>query len=548
MWWRASPAARHIDDADARQAIEEKGDDMKLWWLGATLAAFALLCVQPASAQIGIVSVTGGRVEGVTADGVTSFKGIPFAAPPVGNLRWRVPQPVRSWSVIKKADHFGPSCMQDPKTLELFGAPPAMSEDCLYLNVWTPAKSVDARLPVMVWIYGGGFLSGTTSAPMLDGKHFAQKGVVLVSVAYRLGAFGFLADPGLSAESPHQVSGNYGLLDVVAALQWVQANVGKFGGDASRVTIFGQSAGGAVVCMLAASPLAKGLFQGAISESGSLDGGGGLLAAEAVGRSFLAQLGAKDIEAARAVPAGILLKAQSRLGHFVPVLDGYTLVGDPHTLFKTGRFNDTPLLIGFNSNEGASLMPFTLPDAIPARFEALVHADFGPHADEVLALYPHATDAQTRQAGRDLLRDVMGGDAWAWANLYLGEDRNKVHLYYFDRHSPQAPLGPTHGAEIGYVFGNLVSPPLGLDGPPERADVSLSEQIQSYWVNFAKTGNPNGPGLPRWPVFSSSSQRAMCLDSHPHAGPVPNLKQIQAVETARSRAQQEQQAAAAASR
>ncbi len=516
---------------------------MKKSWVSAVLAAAALVCAGPAAAQADVVSVTGGRVQGVTADGVTSFKGIPFAAPPVGSLRWRAPQPVRPWSGIKNADHFAPSCMQDPKTLTQHGVPPGMSEDCLYLNVWTAARSARERLPVMVWIYGGGFVSGSTSGPSYDGTRFAKKGVVLVSIAYRLGALGFLAAPWLSAESPHHVSGNYGLRDVIAALQWVQANIGKFGGDPSRVTIFGQSAGGGLVCRLAASPLAKGLFQRAISESGSLAGGGGLPAAEAVGQSFLAQLGAQNVAAARALPAEVLLKAQSRVGRFMPVLDGYVLVGDPHSLFKTGRFNDTPLLIGSNSNEGASLMPFMLPDATPVRFEALIHAEFGAHADEVLALYPHATDAQTGQAGRDLLRDEMGGDAWAWASLYFGKDRNKVYLYYFDRHSPQAPLGPTHGAEVGYVFGNLVRPVkgnlVGLDGPPERADVSLSEQMQNYWVNFARTGDPNGAGLPHWPAFSSSSQRALYLDAHPHAGPVPNLKQIQAFETAQARAPQE---------
>ena len=263
--------------------------------MSAALAAAALLVSLPAVAEIREVEVTGGRLAGVSANGIVSFKGIPFAAPPVGPLRWKAPQPVKTWTGVKQAFTFGASCMQDPNFAKIFGTSAPLSEDCLYLNVWTPAKTASDSLPVMVWIYGGGFAGGMTSIPAYDGTHFAEKGVVLVSVAYRVGAFGFLAHPELSRESDG--SGNYGLEDMIAGLRWVKANVGKFGGDPSRVTIFGESAGGIAVSMLAASPKAKGLFQGAISESGGnfgwarfADEGGvnvtPLKAAETAGRNF----------------------------------------------------------------------------------------------------------------------------------------------------------------------------------------------------------------------------------------------------------------------
>ncbi len=519
---------------------------MKNRWfaLGLAAAAAALLGGKPAAAQVLTVSVTGGRVEGVLADGVVSFKGIPFAASPVGALRWRAPQPVRPWQGIKRADQYGPSCMQDPNFAKLFGAPPAISEDCLYLNVWTPAHSPSERLPVMVWIYGGGFVGGMTSIPVYDGTQFAKKGVVLVSVGYRLGVFGFLADPALSAESSHHVSGNYGLLDVIAGLKWVRANIARFGGDPSRVTIFGESAGGIAVSMLAASPPAKGLFQRAISESGGSmappkfadeigENVRTLAWAEAAGQRFLGKLGAADIAAARALPAEAIQKAlgPGLQGGFWPVLDGYLLPGDEYQLYREGRFNDTPVLIGTNADEGRIFAPAGM---TPARLEAQVRAGFGKDARPILAAYPHATDTEAEQSARDIMRDsTFAWGTWAWALLQSEKGKGKAFLYYFDRHSPQAPAGPTHAAELGYVFGNLSGPgggPSGLRGPPDPADVALSQLIQSYWVNFAKSGDPNGPGLSPWPVFNASSEQAMFLDEHAGAHPVPNMRQIRALD------------------
>ncbi len=519
---------------------------MKKLWPGATLAAIALLCFRPATAQVQIVSVTGGRVEGVTAHGITSFKGIPFAAPPVGNLRWRAPQPVTPWKGVKQADHFGPSCMQAPGPL--VGVPPTMSENCLYLNVWTPARSAGERLPVMVWIYGGAFTGGSASMPVFDGTHFAQQGVVLVSLNYRVGVFGFLADRALDAESPHHVSGNYGLRDMIAALKWVRANIARFGGDPSRVTIFGESAGGIAVSMLAVSPPAKGLFQRAISESGgsvfappilgNARGDGELFrplaSGEAAGRHFLAKLGARDIAAARALSADVIQKAAPPAPpglppEIWPVFDGDVLPADGYVLYQAHRFNDVPILVGTNADEGRL---FIAPGKTPAQFETQIRAAFGNDASAILAAYPHATNAEAEQAARDFFRDaVFAWNTWEWARLQSEKGKGKAYLYYFDRRSPQAPLGPTHAAEIGYVFGYLESSGrLGLRGPPGPADIALSDLMQSYWVNFAKTGDPNGAGLPVWPAFDTSSQRVMYLDAHAHAGPVPNMRQLKVLD------------------
>jgi acetyl esterase/lipase len=358
--------------------------DIRKLWLGATLAAIALACGRPAAAQVRIVSVTGGRVEGVLVDGIVSFKGIPFAAPPIGELRWRAPQPVRPWNGIRKADHFTPGCMQAANLIQTFGVPPAIREDCLYLNVWTPARSARERLPVMAWIYGGSFVGGTTSQPAYDGTHLAQKGVVLVSLAYRVGVFGFLATSGLSAESPRDASGHYALLDMIAALKWVKANIAKFGGDPARVTIFGESAGGDAAGMLAQSPLARGLFQRAIAESGTAfglddDDFTTLRQAQQAGQHFLARLSATSVAESRALNARILLKAQ---GPALPTGSGFdtfstgvprgdAFPGDGYRLYQARRFNDTPVLIGSNSDEGSLFVPA---HTAPSRFEAQIRA------------------------------------------------------------------------------------------------------------------------------------------------------------------------------
>jgi para-nitrobenzyl esterase len=504
---------------------------------GSVLAlSFPLL----ASAQVTQVEVTGGRVAGTPANGIVSFKGIPFAAPPVGALRWKAPQPVMSWTGVKQATTFGASCMQDANLMKVFSAPPAMSEDCLYLNVWTPAKTAGDKIPVMVWIYGGGFAIGQTSVPSYDGARLAEKGVVLVSVAYRVGAFGFLAHPELSKESS-KGSGNYGLQDMIAGLRWVQANIAKFGGDPGRVTIFGESAGGIAVSMLAASPAAKGLFHRAISESGGSFGSarvgteGGvnvppLKVAETTGQAFLGKLGANDITTARSLPADKIQAAvgPGLQGGYWPVFDGDVLPRDQYELYQAGRFNDTPVLIGTNSDEGAL---FAQPGMTVARFEEMIRAGYGKHADAILAAYPHATDAAAAKAANDVFREsLFAWHTWAWAMLQSQKGKGKAYVYYFDHRTPQSPNGANHGAEIGYVFRTLEIPVaiLGFTGKPRPEDMAMSELMSSYWTNFAKTGDPNGPGLPAWPAFTPTAQNAMHFDAKSSARPVPNMTQIKA--------------------
>ena len=498
-------------------------------------ALSAALFVSHAVADIREAEVTGGRVAGVSADGVVSFKGIPFAAPPVGSLRWRSPQPVKSWTGVKEASSFAPGCVQNAGPAGRAGAP--SGEDCLYLNVWTPAKAANEKLPVMVWIYGGAFAAGSTSVPTYDGTHLAQKGVVLVSVAYRVGPFGFLADPELTRENGG-TSGNFGLEDMIAGLKWVKSTIAKFGGDPARVTIFGESAGGIAVSMLSASPAAKGLFQGAISESGGnfgpgrIDNGaqeGGvtmapLKLAEVSGHEFLTKLGATNIKSARELTADQIQKGLGGGTRFWPVFDGKVLPGDQYEMYQAGHFNDTNVLIGTNSDEGAS---FARPGVTKASFEEQVRTGYGKKADAILAAYPHATDEEAMQSSRDLFRDsIFAWSTWAWASLQSQKGKGKAYVYYFDHKTARTPHGAQHASEIAYVFHNL-----GGRGPaPEQKDVAVSDLMSSYWTNFAKTGNPNGAGLPDWPVFSGSSQQVMYFDGQSSAQPLPNVTQLKAMD------------------
>ncbi len=486
------------------------------------------------------VRTQAGLVQGTIEDGITVYKGVPFAAPPLGNLRWRAPQPPIPWKGVRKTDAYAPACMQTPIVNRDLGLEPVTtSEDCLYLNIWTPAKSPRERHAVMVWIYGGGFTIGGTSMPQYDGEKLAKKGVVLVSVAYRLGEFGFLAHPELSAEN-HGHSGNYGLLDQIAGLRWVQRNIAAFGGDPSRVTIFGESAGGISVSMLAASPLAGGLFQRAISESGgslaparlAREGGENvppLSLAERNGAAFLAKLGAASIADARKMSAEDILKhSPPGMGGSWPNFDGYVLPGDEYDLYRAGRYNDTPVLIGTNSDEGALFVAST---TLPA-YQAAVRSGYGEYADKILAAYPADSDAQALRSDRDLARDAtFGWNTWAWARLQSRTGKGKVYVYYFS-HRPQYPnqprykdWGAAHGSEISYVFGNFI-PAM----PATAADLTLSDEVSSYWVNFANTGNPNGAGLPQWPAFEEPHAQVMNLNDPSKAIPVPHLRKLEALD------------------
>jgi para-nitrobenzyl esterase len=506
------------------------------FWVLMVSIFFTVACSSPPLTTT--VEVTGGTLKGVDQGGIFSYKGIPFAAPPAGDLRWKAPQPAEGWTGVRNADTFAPGCVQDSSMSAMTGAPANFSEDCLYLNVWTGAKTADEKRPVMVWIHGGAFVGGMTGTPMFDGTKFAQKGVVLVSVAYRLGVFGFMAHPELSRESG-KGSGTYGIQDMIAGLQWVKNNIARFGGDPSRVTIFGESAGGIAVGMLSAAPPAKGLFQRAISESGGsfappriADEAGenvpSLKLAESNGESFLKKLGVADIKAARALPAE---RIQEATGggmdgvRFWPVADGYVIPGDPYELYEKGLFNDTPILAGTNSNEGGLFMRGP---ATPESFEKQIRSGYGERADVILKAYPHATDAEAARASADVFREfAFAWPTWAWARMQSRMGTGKAFVYYYDHRTPASPDGANHGAEVSYVFGNFGGP----GGEPQPEDLALSNLIQSYWINFAATGDPNGTGLPDWPNFTEKDQKVMYFDTSASAKPIPNLDKLEAFDS-----------------
>jgi para-nitrobenzyl esterase len=496
------------------------------------VAVCSELC--PGAATPAPVKVEGGLVQGVAAGGLTVYKGLPFAAPPVGGLRWRAPQPAAKWTGVRSADQYAPGCLPS------MGDPPpsGASEDCLYLNVWTPAKSAGDRLPVLVWIYGGGFNGGATSVPVHDGAKLARRGVVLVSLAYRVGVLGFYAHPELSAESPHHVSGNYGLLDMVAGLQWIQRNIAAFGGDPKRVTIFGESAGGIAVSMLCASPLAKGLFHGAISQSGGSFGPSSkspvpgenmrvLADAEASGAEMAAS--APSLKELRALPAEKVIEAGRRQrGMAWPIVDGWVIPDDQYRLYEAGRFNDTPILVGYNSDEGLSFTRVRTPD----EYVAGVRARYGPFADRLLEAYPSAADRIPKTA-RDLARDsAFGWHTWSWARLQSARGKGKAFLYYFDQHpehapgSPEADHGAPHGVDVPYVFENLET----VGRPATDGDRRVSDAMAAYWTNFAKRGDPNGAGLPAWPAFSDSAPVVMYFADTPKTGTVPSESSLRVLD------------------
>ncbi len=481
-------------------------------------------CSAPSTVST-MVEVAGGTIEGVEENGIFSFKGVPFAAPPVGDLRWKSPQPVVPWEGVKKADKFAPGPMQDTVFGAALGGVQEISEDCLYLNVWTGAKQADEKRPVMVWIYGGGFGIGMTSTPTYDGTNFAKKGVVLVSVAYRVGPMGFLAHPELSAESGAG-SGCYGIQDQIAGLKWVKENIANFGGDPSNVTIFGESAGGIAVSMLTASPMAKGLFHRAISESGGsmTPPRASLKQAEEQGKDYLSKLGADDIKAARALSAEEIQKNTQGMGSFWPVADGATIATNQYELFEKGEFNDTPILVGTNSDEGGLFVnqPIT-----SEAFKKRIQSQYSAGAEAILEAYPHATDAEALRSNKDIMRETaFAWPTWAWATLQSRNGKSKAFVYYFDHRTPMSPDGAGHGSEIAYVFGNLASMgPLGA-GSDTPEDKALSEMIQSYWINFATNGDPNGPDLPEWPAFDEKEQMVMFINEDTGARKHPNLDKI----------------------
>jgi para-nitrobenzyl esterase len=476
-----------------------------------------------------------GAISGISEDGLSVYKGVPFAAPPVGDLRWRPPSRVAPWIATRKADTFASACMQDGVSMP-GETPPTVSEDCLYLNIWTPSTSAHEHLPVIVWIYGGGYINGSASMPLYWGDRLAHKGVLVVTIAYRLGPLGFLAHPELTRESPHHSSGNYGLMDQIAALEWIQRNIAAFGGNPKNVTIAGQSSGSISVSILMASPLAKGLFQHAIGESGGLFeplelAPKFLLAnAERDGEKFAAALGATSLQQLRSLPANKLTGNAGGIVH--PVIEPYVLPATPYEVFTLGQQNDVPLLLGSNAEEARALTDVTSVKA--ANFDSDLEKSFGQLPPALAAAYPHVTDKEARQARLDLERDLrFSWDMWAWARLQSTTGKSPVYYYSF-RQQPPFPAGSvyqgwgaSHYAELWYVFDHLDQSPWRWT----KADHQVAEEMSSYWVNFAKTGNPNGPGLPQWPAFSSEENKVLDIADPITVGGVPGINSLSAFDT-----------------
>jgi para-nitrobenzyl esterase len=460
------------------------------------------------------VKTASGVVEGKTDGPVNEFLGIPYAAPPVGDLRWKPPAPAAKWTDVRKATDFGSHCLQGNVFGDMKFRDAGGSEDCLTLNVWVPSKPASAKLPVMVWIYGGGFVAGTTSEARQDGWNLAQQGVIVVSMNYRLGIFGFFVHPELVKESEHHAAGNYGLLDQTAALQWVHDNIAAFGGDPGNVTIFGESAGSFSVSAQMASPLARGLFQKAIGESGGAFYSGGLsfeprsVREEKDAKSASEKLGVSKLSELRALPADKILEIFGKPGpegfRFGPDVDGYFLPESAPAIFAAGKQNDVALLAGWNHDEGSFELAARKPTA--ESMKASAQKDFGDKAEQFLKLYPTDTPEHVFRSAQDYAGDkFIAFSTWAWLEAAAKTGKQPVYRYRFDLGPPSDPKGPQmgayHSAEIEYVFGQLDSKTDVKWSPETRA---LSAQMQKYWANFAKTGDPNGPGLPKWPVYSSA--------------------------------------------
>jgi para-nitrobenzyl esterase len=472
------------------------------------------------------VKTASGVVEGQDDGAVHAFLGIPYAAPPVGDLRWKPPAAAAKWDGVRKATEFGLHCMQGKVYGDMNFRDAGGSEDCLTLNVWVPAKSAAAKLPVMVWIYGGGFVAGTTSEARQDGTHLAQQGVIVVSMNYRLGVFGFFVHPELAKESGRNAAGNYGLLDQVAALHWVHDNIAAFGGDPGNVTIFGESAGSFSVSAQMASPLTKGLFQKAIGESGAAFHSGGLsfeprsVREEKDFSAVSAKLGVSKLADLRALPAQKLLAAfsppQSQGFDFGPDVDGYFLPEPVPAIFAAGKQNDVPLLAGWNHDEGSFEIAFSPQKPTADSLKATAQKEFGDKGAEFLKLYPSGTPEQTLRSAQDFAGDqFIAFSTWDWMESQSKTGKQPIYRYRFDLGPPSDPkvsqLGAYHSAEIEYVFGQLDS----KAGVAWRAeDRQLSQEMQKYWANFARSGDPNGPGLPKWPAYSTGDGwQVMFLDA-----------------------------------
>lgn len=470
------------------------------------------------------VKISNGALEGTfnVATGVNSFKGIPYALPPVGDLRWKEPQPAANWTGVLKADHFSHMAMQKRVYSDMIFRADTMSEDCLYLNVWVPAKQSAKKLPVLVYFYGGGFVSGDGSEPRYDGESMAQKGIIAITVNYRLGIFGFFAHPELTKESAHHASGNYGLLDQNAALRWVQANIAAFGGDPKLVTIAGESAGSISVSAQMASPLSKDLINGAIGESGAMikptTPPMSLADGEQNGVNVATNLKANSLAELRAISADQLLDYAAKPGNFrlSATVDGYFLPKTPAAIFAAGEQAHVPLLVGWNSTE-VPYQAFTGGDMpTPENYAAKVKQQFGDNAAEVLKLYPGSTQEEVIKSATALASDrFIAYSTWKWADLQAKTGTKPVYRYVFscprppEVHGgstftklPPAMVGASHASEIEFAMGNLQYDKVYAW---TADDYKVSATMQNYFANFIKTGNPNGGGLPVWTPNTNGS-------------------------------------------
>jgi len=478
------------------------------------------------------VRTPAGVLRGALSDDgkLRAFKGIPFAAPPVGPLRWQRPQPVTPWTGARDATAFGAHCVQARIFDDIVFRDSGASEDCLYLNVWTPAESASARLPVMVWIYGGGFAAGAASEARQDGANLAHHGVVVVSMNYRLGIFGFFSHAGLAGENHQHASGNYGLMDQAAAIRWVHDNIALFGGDPGNVTIFGESAGSFSVSALMASPLSKGLIHRAIGESGGYFG-------ETLALHTLAEtekddmefarksLGTDSLEALRAKSADEILKAVSQGPpvRFVPNIDGYVLPESVEAIFAAGQQAHVPLLAGWNADEQDYRGILGRDPLTPENFASHVRTLYGAHADEILKLYAGPDAVALRRAAGDLASDrFIAFGTWNWIENHLQTGRSPVYRYHFEQNLPLAANAPAdahpaapHASEIEFVFQMLSA--RNLPWRPE--DQKVSDMMAAYWSNFAKNSDPNGGGLTKWPAYPGNEYQVMHIAADPHAAP-----------------------------
>jgi para-nitrobenzyl esterase len=484
------------------------------------------------------IAVDGGKIVGkVTSDGVQAWLGVPYAAPPINDLRWKEPQPVPAWQGVFNADRLAPECIQPlrPRLNNHYFGSPGTNEDCLYLNIWTPATAkAGAKLPVIVWIYGGGNTIGSASVALYDGSNIAKHGAILVSMNYRVGILGYMAHPELTAESPHHQSGNYGGLDQVAALQWVQRNIAKFGGDAAHVVIMGQSAGGGAVSNLQNSPLGKGLFSGAMGMSGGSWGGPGgaatLATAEKTGLLVQSTLKLNSLADLRNVTADRILALQEdcqlgctngniRVGG--ANIDGYFLTGTPAQTFAAHKQNDVPVIVGFANDESRNDLSQA---KTVAEYKAAAQKLYGPNADKFLALYPVSTDAEVKIAGHDAARDAgMASSMRNWAVAQAKWGTQPVYMYDLVRIQPFNPavqmadhpeqVGSYHNSDTPYFLGTLdaltIFRPTRIWTPADRA---LSEKMTLSLITFARTGNPTTPDV-KWPAWTPQNENRIAFNT-----------------------------------